>query len=113
MLRDEGRICERCVRSFRSMLKVKFDMLDLDIPTKLPQQPVASTLGIEPTEDIVTAMKAMANAKVAGPDGLPVKRLKLELQQDRASFWSSTALPPSSGARGKSHSSGKTRALPT
>ena len=66
------------------MLKVKFDMLDLDIPTRLLQQPVASTLGIEPTEEIVTVMKAMANAKVVGPDGLPVKLLKLELQQDRA-----------------------------
>ena len=66
------------------MLKVKFDMLDLDIPTRLMQQPVASTLGIEPTEEIVTVMKAMANAKVVGPDGLPVKLLKLKLQQDRA-----------------------------
>ena len=72
MLRDEGHICERCVRFFRSMLKVKFDMLYLDIPTRLPQQPVASALGIEPTEEeIAIATKALANAKVVGPDGLP------------------------------------------
>ena len=59
-------------------------MLDPDIPRRLPQQPVASALGIEPTEeDFATAIKAMANAKAAGPDGLPVELLKLGLQQDR------------------------------
>ena len=35
MLRDEGRIRERWVRFFRSLLKVKFDMLDPDISTRL------------------------------------------------------------------------------
>ena len=37
---------------------------------------------------------------------------ELGLQQNRPSCWSSIGLPPSSGARGKSHSSGKTRSLP-
>ena len=32
---------------------------------------------------IATAMKAMANAKVVGPDDLPAELLKLGLQQDR------------------------------
>ena len=59
-------------------------MLDPDIPKRLPQQPVASALGIEPTEEeIATAMKAMANEKAVGPDGLPAELLKLGLQQDR------------------------------
>ena len=59
-------------------------MLDPDIPKRLPQQPVASALGIEPTEEeIATAMKAMANAKVLGLDDLPAELLKLGLQQDR------------------------------
>ena len=59
-------------------------MLDPDIPKRLPQQPVASALGIEPTEEeIVTAMKTMANEKAVGPDGLPAELLKLGLQQDR------------------------------
>ena len=59
-------------------------MLDPDIPKRLPQQPVASPLGIEPTEEeIATAMKSMANDKAVGPDGLPAELLKLELQQDR------------------------------
>ena len=59
-------------------------MLDPDIPKRLPQQPDASALGIEPTEEeIATAMKAMANEKAVGPDGLPAELLKLGLQQDR------------------------------
>ena len=58
-------------------------MLDPDIPKRLPHQPVASALGIEPTEEeIATAMKAMANEKAVGPDGLPAELLKLGLQQD-------------------------------
>ena len=59
-------------------------MLDPDIPKGLPQQPVASALGIElMEEEIATAMKAMANEKAVGPDGLPAEPLKLGLQQDR------------------------------
>ena len=84
LLRDKGRICERWVRFFRSLLNSKSDMLDPDIPKRLPQQPVASALGIKPTEEeIATAMKAMANKKSVGPDGLPAELLKLGLQQDR------------------------------
>ena len=41
-------------------------------------------LGTKPTEEeVATAMKAMANAKAVGPDGLPVELLKLRLQQER------------------------------
>ena len=59
-------------------------MLDPDIPKSWPQHPVASALGMEPTEEgNATAMKAMANAKAVGPDDLPTELLKLELQQDR------------------------------
>ena len=84
LLRDKGRIRERWVRFFRLLLNSKSDMLDADIPKRLPQYPVASALGIEPTEEeIATAMKAMANAKAVGPDGLPAELLKFGLQQDR------------------------------
>ena len=63
----------------------KSDMLDPDIPKRVPKQPVASALGIEPTEEeTATAMKAMANEKAVGPDGLPAELRKLGLQQDRA-----------------------------
>ena len=59
-------------------------MLDPEIPKRLRQQPVASTLGIEPVnEKIAAAMKVMANAKAVGLDGLPLELLKLGLQQDR------------------------------
>ena len=59
-------------------------MLDPDISKRLPQHPVAGAVGIEPAEkEIATAMKAMANAKAMGPDGLPAELLKLGLQQDR------------------------------
>ena len=84
LLRDKERIRGRRVRFFRSLLNAKSNKLDLDIPKRLPQQPVASALGIKPTEEeIARAMKAMANAKAVGPDGLPVELLKLGLQQDR------------------------------
>ena len=64
-------------------------------------------------EEIATAMKATANAKAVGPDGLPAELLKLGLQQETRPFcWSSTDSPPSSGAKGTSHSSGKMRSLP-
>ena len=84
LLRDKGRIRERRVRFFRSLLNSKSDMLDPDIPKRLPQYPVASALRIEATEEeIATAMKAMANAKAVGPDGLRAELLKLGFQQDR------------------------------
>ena len=68
----------------RSLLNMKSDMIDLDIPKRLPQHPVASALGIEPTaEEIATAMKAMVDAKAVRLDGLPAELLKLGLQQDR------------------------------
>ena len=72
------------MRFFRSLLNAKSNTLDPDIPKRLPQQPVASALGTEPTEEeIATAMKAIANAKAVGPYGLPVELLKLVLRQDR------------------------------
>ena len=84
LLRGRGRIRERWVQLFSSLLNAKSDKLDPDISKRLPQHPVASALGIEPTgEEITTAMKAMAKAKAMGPDGLPAELLKLELQKDR------------------------------
>ena len=69
---------------FHSLLNAKSDILDPDIPKRLPQQPVVSALGIEPTEEeIATAMKAIANAKAVETDGLPVELLEFGLQQDQ------------------------------
>ena len=112
LLRDKGRIRERWVRFFRSLLNSKSYILDADVTKRLPQHPVASALGIEPTEEeIATAMKALANAKAVRPDGLPAELLKLGLQQIGPSCGSSIGLPSSSGARGKSHSNGNMRSL--
>ena len=62
-------------------------MLDPDIPKRLPQQSVDSALGIEPTEEeIAIAMKALANEKAVGPDGLSAELLKLGLQHDRTTL---------------------------
>ena len=84
LLSDKGCIRERWVRFFRSLLNAKSNKINPYIPKRLPQHPVAGALEIEPTEDeIATAMKAMANAKAVGPDGLSAELLKLELQQDR------------------------------
>ena len=83
LLRDKGCIRQRWVRFFRSLLNAKSHMLYPDIPKRLPQHPVASALGIEPTEEgFAIAMKARANAKAVGPDGLPAELLKLGLQQE-------------------------------
>ena len=60
-----------------SSRRVRF-LVSLSIfSTALPVHCV-SALGIEPTEkEVSTAINAMANAKVMGPDGLPVELLKL------------------------------------
>ena len=81
LLRDKGRIREGWVRFFRSLLNAKSDVLDPDIPKRLPQHPVASALGIEFTKgQIAMAMEAVENAKAVGPDGLPAELLELGLQ---------------------------------
>ena len=107
-------VSARGVKFSRSLLNSNFDMLDPDIPKRLPQHPAARALGIEPTEEEIAAvMKAMANEKAVGPDGLAAELLKLGLQQDRTILLErSIGLPPSSGVRGKPRSSGKTRSLP-
>ena len=97
LLRDKRRTRERWVRFFHSLLNSKSDMLDPDIPKRLPQQPVASALGIEPTEEeIATAMKAMANEKAVGPDGLPTEQdrtIQLEFHRLTTLIWREGKVP--------------------
>ena len=72
LLRDKARIRERWVRFFHSLLNAKSDMPNPDIPKRLPQQPVASALGIEPTEEeIATALKAVQTRKQWGRTAFP------------------------------------------
>ena len=95
LLRDKARIRERWVRFFRSLLNSKSDMLDADIPKRLPQHPVTSALGIEPTEEeIATAMEATANAKAVKPDGLQQDRTILrELHRLTILIWRQGKVP--------------------
>ena len=102
-MRDKGRIRERWVRFLRSLLNSKSDMIDADIPKRLPQHPVASALGIEPTEEEI--------AKAVGPDGLPAELLNSAFNKTGPSCGSSIGLRSLSGAREMSHSSGKMRSL--
>ena len=44
-----------------------------------------ANFGVEPTEgEIAAALRAMANSKAVGTDGLPAELLKLGLNQDRS-----------------------------
>ena len=83
LLRNKSHIRDRWVRFFRLLLNTKFDLLDPDISKRLPQQPVASTLRIEPTaEETTTVIMAMTNAEAVGKDSLSAQLLKIVLQQD-------------------------------
>ena len=56
-------------------------MLDPDITVRLPQKPVVSTLGAEPTEEeVAKVMKAMPKPKAVGPGGLLAELLNARLQ---------------------------------
>ena len=56
LLRDKGRIRAWWVRFFRSLLNAKSDMLDLDIPKRLLEHSVASSLGMEPREEEIPTL---------------------------------------------------------
>ena len=65
-------------------LAVESETLDPTVISKIPQRPVAETLGEEPTEDeVAAALRSMGNAKAVGPDGLPEELLKLGLHKNR------------------------------
>ena len=88
-------------------------MLDPDISKRLPQQPVASALGTEPTEvEVATAIRAMTNSQAVGSDGLPVNCSNSDFNRIGPCCWSSTDSPSSSGVTDRSNSSEKTWSLP-
>ena len=83
MLRDPGIVLGRWARFFGTLLNSKSDKLRLDIIGELSQWPITLTLGVEPTEnELIEALRSMANAKVVGPDELPVELLKLGINHD-------------------------------
>ena len=83
MLRGPGLVLGRWARFFGTLLNSKYDQLRLDILEGLPQWPITHALGVEPTEnELVGALRSMANAKTVGPDELPLKLLKLAIIHD-------------------------------
>ena len=83
MLRDPGVVLGRWARFFGTLLNSKSDKLRLDIIEELPQGPITPALGVEPTEnELVVALRSMANAKAVGPDELLAELLKLGINHD-------------------------------
>ena len=83
MLRDSGLVLGRWARFFGTLLNVKSDKLRLDIIEELPLWPITHVLGVEPTEnELIGALRSMANAKAVGPDELSVELLKLGINHD-------------------------------
>ena len=83
MLRDPGLVLGRRARFFGNLLNSKSDQLRLDIIEGLPQWPITHALGVEPTEnELIGALRSMANAKAVGSDELPVELLKLGINHD-------------------------------
>ena len=83
MLRDPWLILGRWARFFGTLLNLKSDKLRLDIIDELPQWPITDALGVESTEnELIGALRSMANAKAVGPDELPVELLKLGINHD-------------------------------
>ena len=83
MLRDPGLVLGRWAWFFGTLLNSKSDKLRLDIIEGLPQWPITHALGVEPTEnELIGALRSMANAKAVGPDELPVELFKLGINHD-------------------------------
>ena len=88
MLRDPGLVLGRSGLFFGTLFNSKSDELRLDIIEGLPQWPITNALGVEPTEnELIGALTSMENAKVVGPDELPVEILKLGINQDPTVLW--------------------------
>ena len=83
MLRDPGLVLGRWARFFGTLLNSKSDQLRLDIIEGLPQWPITYALGVEPTEnELIGALRSMANAKAVGTDELPIELLKLGINHN-------------------------------
>ena len=83
MLRDPGLVLGKWARFFGTLFNSKSDKLRLGIIEGIPQWPIAHALGVEPTEnEVIGALRSMANAKAVRPDKLPVEFLKLGINSD-------------------------------
>ena len=78
LLRDIRLIRERWVRRFHKLLNTKSPTLDPTITDELKVWPPCSPLDDVPSRyEVEEAIRAMANRKEVGPDGLPVELLKV------------------------------------
>ena len=78
LLRDIGHIRERWVRWFHKLLNTKSPTLDPTIVDELKVWPPCSPLDDVPSRyEVENAIRAMANRKAVGPDGLPAELLKV------------------------------------
>ena len=83
MLRNPGLVLGRWASFFGTLLNAKSGRLRLDIIEGLPQWPVTHALGVELTEnELIGALRSMANAKAVGSDELPIELLKLGINHD-------------------------------
>ena len=83
LLRDPGLVLGRWVWFFGTLLNAKSDKLRVDIIEGLHQWPITHAFGVEPTRnELIVALRSMANAKAVGPDELPIELLKLGLNRD-------------------------------
>ena len=113
LLRDKRPIHEKWVRFFRSLLNAKSDMLDFDILKRLPQQTEARALRINPRRRRLSQrLRQWQTQKPSGRPAFPQKHWNSDFNKPGPSCWNSTNSPSSSGAKGRSNSSGKTRSLP-
>ena len=85
LLRDVELICERWVRWFHTLLNAKSLGLDPNIAERFDQWPENMPLEVQPTmQELVDAIRLLANGKAVGPDGVSVKLFKIILNGDPA-----------------------------
>ena len=78
LLRDNALIRERWVRWFHKLLHTKSSTLDPSIVHELKQWPPCRPLNDVPSRyEVEEAIRALANRKAVGPDGLPAELLKV------------------------------------
>ena len=85
LLRDNAFIRERCVRWFHKQLNTKSPTLDPSVVDELKQWPPCRPLDDVPSRyEEGDAIRALANRKAVGPDGLPAEPLKVLADEGEA-----------------------------
>ena len=81
-LRDPGLVLGRWVRFFGTRLNSKSDKLRLDIIEELLQSLSHTPSGLNRQNELIGALRSMANMKAVGPDELPVELFKHGINHD-------------------------------